>query len=239
MAKNNILTDDVLEMIQRIHEANPDLKAGWVANEVRRQLGKKKSKNGTWPADVTVRSWIRKLKPSPEDMPWSMATLDQDYPAANAAIGTAIPVVLKVWAERLEKKHETLSIREAKWVARLHEVKPEIEELSARAAEYARAERIYESMGRPFISAALDAGLMGFTVTYSGAGREAVLHWFATDEEMAEAERMRQEKPNVTKAEIIAEVEAALKRAAANPQVDASLLVGDSGSPRRMRKGGK
>lgn len=54
-----------------------------------------------------------------------------------------------------------LTIREAKWAARLCGRVEDTERLSVWAADYADAERLYESIGRPFFSGLLDAELMG------------------------------------------------------------------------------
>lgn len=59
-----------------------------------------------------------------------------------------------------------LTIREAKWAARLCGVVKDTKRLSTWAAEYADAERLYESIGRPFYSGFADAELMGFSVAW-------------------------------------------------------------------------
>jgi len=245
MAKGRVVTDEVETLIGWVSDKHPK----WTAQEVQTEVhlllrDKDPAIDEGWPGLSKVQKILARIRqkraePDLQDKPWSLATLDQGYRMPNEAI----PGVLKVWADRL-RNGKTLSIREAKWAARLWGVKPEAEELSVLASQYARAERIYQSMGRPFISGVLDARLMGFNVRMSGtAGHEAMIPFWSTEEDVAEAERMRQEKPKMTKAEILAGAEATLQlmreAEAKGMVVDASLLVGDSGIPKRRRRGAR
>jgi len=60
-------------------------------------------------------SWYRNhAQDDPQDKPWSIATLDK-FPIPTEAL----PIVLWVWFRQQERGYP-LSIREAKWIARLY-----------------------------------------------------------------------------------------------------------------------
>jgi hypothetical protein len=129
--------------------------------ELAEELHEKLTSQGIRPPshEYTVKliSQYRNDKTS-QDRPWSMASLE-DFPLSPEAI----PAVLKVWKFRMEKG-STFTIREAKWAARLSLLGLSIERLSMVAYNYARQERIYELINRPFDSTYLDRALMGLPV---------------------------------------------------------------------------
>ncbi len=94
---------------------------------------------------------------SPEDMPWSTATLNA--PGAPPLPQEALAAVLRVWQSRIEKG-AAFTIREAKWTARLSGLEPDIEKLSFIARRHARTEQMFELIDRAFDSTFLDQLLM-------------------------------------------------------------------------------
>jgi hypothetical protein len=107
-------------------------------------------------------SWYRRhAETDPLEKPWRMDTLDE-YPIPPEAV----PSVLKVWKSRIDNG-DTLTIREAKWAARLSGHLPDIEKLSYKASHYARTELMFQLLGRPFDSTEVDRSLMGLPVGIS------------------------------------------------------------------------
>ena len=94
---------------------------------------------------------------SPEDMPWSTATLNA--PDAPPVSPEALAAMLRMWGSRMEKG-DTFTIREAKWTARLSGLEPDIEKLSFIARRHARTELMFELIDRDFDSTFLDQLLM-------------------------------------------------------------------------------
>ena len=135
-----------------LHASCPELPRGWPGlSAVQKVL-------------ATIR---RPLPPDPLDKPWSTATLDS-YPIPPEALS----VVLMVWKSCIEKG-QGFTIREAKWTARLSAVGQDtklgqdIERLFFYASRHARAELMFELIGRPFDSTGLDRSLMGLPVGIS------------------------------------------------------------------------
>lgn len=114
------------------------------------------------PSLETTKRIISQVRNSenPIDKPWHLATLDD-----NRSIPTsAIPVLLKI------KKAHKLSIREAKWAARLYPWFNSMENMTPdekleftyyNAYNYALSEAISELAGVPFDSSKLDRELLG------------------------------------------------------------------------------
>lgn len=103
-------------------------------------------------------SKYRNVEPDPQDGPWHLSIQDAD--PRLAIPNDAIPAVLKVWARRAEKDIG-FTIREAKWVARLSGVVPDMAELSRLATVYAVGEQMNQYVGLPFKSTVLDRAVMG------------------------------------------------------------------------------
>jgi hypothetical protein len=167
MAKGPIVTDAVEALIAKVYRKYPKWKAPMVREEVDYLLHKDNPKLPPgWPSLskvqkvlATIRKKANELPDSPQDKPWSTATLDE-HPIPPEAI----PGVLKVWKLRAEKG-DSFTIREAKWAARLSALITDPEKLSARASEYAHLELIYQLIGRPFDTTRMDRLLMGLTLT--------------------------------------------------------------------------
>lgn len=103
-----------------------------------------------------VDYWYKNVSANnPQDKQWSMATLNH-YPISSEVL----PVVLKVYKYRMEKGDD-LTIREAKWIPRLSALITDIDRLSYKIWQYARAEIMFELIGQPFDSKVLDKLLMG------------------------------------------------------------------------------
>jgi hypothetical protein len=109
-------------------------------------------------------SEYRNLPDSPEDAPWSTATL-KDHPIPPEAI----PVVLEIWKNRQDKKLP-FTIRDAKWTSQLSatEVPPQLQKTWSKiswldyvVSLYAMTERISEITKTAFDPGGLDRVLVG------------------------------------------------------------------------------
>jgi hypothetical protein len=173
MAKGPIVTSGIETLIASIYQQHPKWKAPRVRNEVEGILHKKKPNSPKgWPSLSTVQkilATIRKniAKPNPKDEPWSMAEIDRySELGIEVPIPEALLIVLNIWKSRV-RKGDTLTIREAKWIARLSALEQDTERLSSVASHYARTELIFELIGHPFNSMELDRSLMGLPVALS------------------------------------------------------------------------
>ena len=201
MAKGPIITPEVEVLIATVYQKHPKWKAKEVCNWVRGDL-KKKDPNlrDDWPSLSTVQKVLAtyrknksKFPEDPLERPWSMATLD-DYPIPPEAILS----VLEVWKFRIEKG-DILTIREAKWVARLSGVLKTIEDISYEAFEYARFELMFQLLNRPFDSTYLDRELMGLPppelLVWQGlvaaSFHPSILRWSSKEMFMKEVEQLR------------------------------------------------
>ena len=175
MAKGPIVTDRVEALIASVHQKHPKWKAPMVRNEVSFFLRKENPKlPSSWPSLSTVqkvlakvRRRLKELPVDPQDKPWNMGTLDE-YPMPP----DAILAVLNVWRFDEEQKHKFgkqgyakfpfgLTIRRAKWASRLSRViMDDTQRLSFWARQYADIEQIYQRVGHPFDSIALDSLLI-------------------------------------------------------------------------------
>ena len=186
MAKGTLVTDADEALIVWVYREHPKWKAPEVRNEVSHLLREKNQKLllknrrqllPNWPSLSTVqkvlapyRKIIKESPTYPEDEPWSMSTLDK-YPIPHEAM----PKLVEVWKSRTREGH-TLTIREAKWVARLSPFLKEELSLIAKAITYARLEQIYQLAGRPFNSAKLDqVYVAGMKVEFNDVS-EAILY---------------------------------------------------------------
>lgn len=153
MARNTPLTEDVVDKISGLHSSNKDWSAKQVAYELRRQLGKERSKNFTWPADVTVRQWIKKIdeKTSDEDEPWGLA-------AAASIPPEALPTVVGQWKACMATE-TPFTKRHAKWTARLYPLVSGPGQLHVAVNLYVERERTSDAMEIRLDTAALDAWL--------------------------------------------------------------------------------
>ena len=159
---------------------SPRLQRAVLAEKLQAEFGKR-----NWPVpklEVLEKkiSKYRNREESPQDKPWSTATLEA-YPIPPEAL----PKVLELWKFRLDTG-EKLTIREAKWAARLSAVKlpegPNLTEMGYDGQEilsggiegvrwlsdltdmYAGAERIDEILDHPFDSEGFDRFIVGLPV---------------------------------------------------------------------------
>ena len=177
MAKGKPITDEVKAEIVKVYLKHPSYRAKEVQAEVHRRLRDQNPRiSPDWPGLSTVQktiSPIRSLPQDPEDSRWSIYTL-----AFSDISADALPVVLEAYGLTIKWKLEKpLTVREAKWVARLYRVLTNIEELTIVAQECASNERIGEITGKPrpslidgdFLTRAV-TGKPGITYKYTGDG---------------------------------------------------------------------
>ena len=106
-----------------IWREDPGLYAKNVEEKVKEELGLKKSRKGTYPSRRLVQHYIKQFRDNlgdsiGEDQPWSVLSMSGDVPPEG------LPAVLEVWAYCLLKDMRPLTIRQAKWVARLSRTIP-------------------------------------------------------------------------------------------------------------------
>lgn len=147
MAKGDVITEEVKEIVVDVYLAHPHWLAKEVMSEVHRRLGRRKSKGFTWPGLISIRkivAEIRKQPESEEDHPWSVAML-----GTNQVIPPdALPSVLQAWVYAREHLKTVFTVREARWVARLCHVLKDVDILTSTAIMYARRELINEINGK-------------------------------------------------------------------------------------------
>ncbi len=143
MAKGPYLTEDVRLRIALIAKSHKDWKPGAVRDELLKQLA---ASGGwyepDWPSKSTVEKEVRRLRvaegPHPvdeQDKPWSLvATARYEVPP------DVLPIVFDACAARLSEG-TPLTIREAKWIARLSHVFTEKAVLIYHACSYATLEQ--------------------------------------------------------------------------------------------------
>jgi hypothetical protein len=153
MAKGPKVTEAVKALITTISRKHPKWKAPEVRNEVSIILCKTNPElHGSFPSLSTVqkvlatnRKNLKELAIDPQEKPWSIAALDQSQIPPEA-----LPKLLEVFAYLLLKKEKEwvhLTIREAKWIARLSFIVKDPEILYSAALEYAEAERVAQISG--------------------------------------------------------------------------------------------
>lgn len=155
MARGPTVTPEVEALIATVYEKHPKWKAPRVRKEVEFILRERKAEYGTFPRGwpslskvqktlATVRKNLR--KPHPEERTWSVSTVSDDYPLPPEAL----PTVLRLWIRKRETQGYDLTIREAKWAARMYAIAADapIEMLLLFVRLYAINERAYELTGR-------------------------------------------------------------------------------------------
>ena len=175
MAKAKYITKDVITAVARLHRSHPSYTAGKIRDEVNKQLrASDKAISKKWPGLSAVQKIIQSLKKETFwENEWTVQSLTMSEIPADA-----LPLVLDSYgltvAWGFEKR---LSVREAKWVARLYHVLKDIEELTIAAIECANEERINQPINDrttgivdvDFISRAI-TGKPGVSYKYIGDG---------------------------------------------------------------------
>ncbi|MBA7695544.1 hypothetical protein ES703_104172 [subsurface metagenome] len=146
MAKGDFITEEVKGIIVDVYLIHPDWIAKEVMNEVHRRLGKMKSKGYTWPGLISIRKKLAEIRKQPlhvDDQLWSISSIEKPQTIPP----DTLPYVLQSWVYALEHLKTVLTIREAKWVARLSYVIKDIDSLISTALLCARRELIAEITG--------------------------------------------------------------------------------------------
>jgi hypothetical protein len=154
MPKGPTITHRVRELIAKVHYEHTDWRAKEVQHEVNALLAKgHPGLNPDWPGLSAIQKELNRLRksPNPQDKPWNMLTLSEyELPPE------ALPAVLHAWFHtRLNSSHP-FTVREAKWVARLHCIMKDIDQLTKIAHDYASGEYIGERYGPGFVVSAAD-----------------------------------------------------------------------------------
>ncbi len=153
MASGQHLDDYVRYIVAAIHRDHSD----WTAKRVHQALHDRLKrehyprKSAAWPSLSAIQKQMGKIReaesergldPDPEDRPWCVVSLAKyDMPPE------ALPVVLEAWAKSLVA-NTPLTIREAKWVARLVHIVSDLDALVDRAMSYAAVEATMQEIGR-------------------------------------------------------------------------------------------
>lgn len=145
--------------IAEVFREHPKWKAPRIRNEVNLLL---QHKNPGIPNNVPgisyvrqkltkIRKVIKSATVNEQDRLWSLGALEY-YPISPVAL----PEVVKIW----KLHHHSITIRKAKWIARLVPLITNVLELDEAADNYAREEQIYESLDRHFDSKVMDEDIL-------------------------------------------------------------------------------
>lgn len=165
MAKGPIVTPGIEALIASVYDKHPKWKAPRVRMEVEFLLIKRGRRFPEgWPSLSAVQkvlAVVRKnlKKDSLEDKPWSIGTMTD----ASLVPPEALPTVLRVWVHNRLKWGTHLTIRQAKWAARLYAFASSlgVDWLLFCANTYALIERMHEVTDTTLSSAhALDLFLL-------------------------------------------------------------------------------
>ncbi len=158
MAKGPLITNEMRGLVAQVYLEHPD----WQASEVQTEVNSRS--NGKGPGLSALQKELTKLRRRSlgnndvHDKWWSLGSLsDKDTPYISP---DSIPVVLEAQVGRLHRKESPLTVREAKWVARLHCLTSNDRELSIWARFYAFQERACQTAGVPFDTTELDIGVV-------------------------------------------------------------------------------
>jgi len=146
MAGGPLIPDKVEKLIVKVHLKHPN----WRAKQIRAEVESMWRENHPgckpgWPGLSAVQKKLTitrknegKTDKTGLERPWCIGTL-----AIHEVPPEAVPIILEIQKRRLENKGAPLTIREAKWVARLHR-SIAAEQLEGYAMLYALTERAYE-----------------------------------------------------------------------------------------------
>ncbi|MBA7482901.1 hypothetical protein ES707_18404 [subsurface metagenome] len=149
MPRGPSITPRVRELIARVYYEHTDWTAKEVQGEVNALVRKAHlSLKPDWPGLSAVQKELNSLRksPNPKDRPWDMLTLSEyELPPDT------LPTVLQAWVHTTLNSSRPLTIREAKWVARLHSVIKDIGQLTKVARSYAFWEYVSERYGPRYV----------------------------------------------------------------------------------------
>lgn len=173
MPRGPQITEEVRRFIAEINEEHPDWSAKEVMNEVQdrlRQVNHQVKPN--WPGLTIVQITLKKIRekklsqePLGIDSPWNIGRLaDHEIPPSS------ILKVLKI--QELKLEHEPLTVREARWIGRLHTVTDDIVELAVWATLYAGREKACEEASVANDTYDIDSAISPRVITMFG-----YYHW--------------------------------------------------------------
>jgi len=157
MAKGPKITTEIIKKIAGVYMDNPSWPAKTIQREVHAQL--RKDKPGIppgWPGLSTIQKILTitrtidaKRRPESKrlDIPWTMDTL-VEYEISPEAL----PTVLKMAVHFRQKEGEgrRMTIREARWAARLSSLK-DLRKLHYYVKDYAKEEKVVELTGTDYL----------------------------------------------------------------------------------------
>ncbi len=165
MPKGPRITAEVIRFITEENDKHPE----WVAKEVKNEVQARLRRLGhqakpDWPGITAVQIELKRIRGEkgkgllPIDRPWSIGRLARDDIPAGA-----LPKILEI--QLIRARHEPLTIREARWIGRLHTVTDEIMELAVWAALYADREYICDLANLEKDTSDLDSTVQSKLVT--------------------------------------------------------------------------
>lgn len=154
MAKGPEITDEVRMLIAQVHREHPKYTNKEIRNLVETTLRERNPDLPKgWPSKFAidrimpgVRDRLKrsKVEPNPLDKPWtvySMSIAEYSIPPE------ALPAMLRLWYFLQNRFHISLTIREAKWAARLYAAAEDTENLAFYVRLMAKVERYAEEAG--------------------------------------------------------------------------------------------
>lgn len=162
--------DEVERLIARVCTEHPEwlAKPQKIQQEVIRQLPDRLKVWGgpNWPGKSAIQNRLKRIRPKfenrpPEveqlDMPWSVGCLAKyDMPP------DALPIVMRIYEERLREEEQRFTIREALWIARLHKTIDDPTALEPFASAYALREWLDWILDNPIYTRDLDIAVIRY-----------------------------------------------------------------------------
>lgn len=217
----------VKKIILRMAREDRDTKRLALARQIIDEIN---SKNRTAPTEQTVMKLIseaRRQVESPLDSLWSTASFEKYEICAEA-----LPVIFEIKWQRLtsiqDPRFNKLSIREARWIARLYRLAKDSKELEAWAVFYAWEESLREPVdtGDQPGTSKLDDAILGHI--YNGFGSLTWWSWLSNTNDLSyplRKELLEREITTLEKAEFDLSVE--LPDFAPLPDMSVDLRVYD------------
>lgn len=153
MAKGPFITDRIRQLIASEHIKDPKAPAKEIQYTVNKQL------NGKGPGLSSVQKELARIRKNDNERPSELKRLDELWSIGTLAEYDITPEALPklVQIQNLRRHADKpLTIREAKWVSRLHAITTEVKELSVLSIFYALQERISEISNIPNDTSNLD-----------------------------------------------------------------------------------